>query len=385
MITRIAMHKYGIFSFLLLSHLLMLGSKAGVIGLTKFFRKRGGSAWKAASSSKVLFADHLCIDMNQLIHISVRSKDKLVFSVKRIFHDLDNLLKYVVPMKSLVLVFDGPAPFAKLQTQRNRRMSTPENNIITPGTDFMALMETYMLGYVFQRIYRFNNISVYISGANSPGEGEVKIIDWSTTHIHNKNDTLVICGADSDILLQAMMLSEISSISVLQGGSAYSTAFCNISAMLENLSNFANLTDQGENNKRLHPKYLQYLENKAVANEIGNSTQTANTELTNTTQPAVWSRSTLSFVNKSADYLDSVPPSFRLDIIILFLLQGNDYLPKMRGVTIEKTLAAYGKVIKSLPKEKRYLVDVERNSFNFVTLYLLMEELRSESVQVWFI
>ena len=116
-------------------------SDGGVIGLTKFFRKRGGNAWKPVNVNKVAYADHLCIDMNQLIHTSVRSKDKLVFSVKRIFHELDNILKYVVHMKSLVLVFDGPAPFAKLQTQRNRRMSTPENNIITPGTDFMALME----------------------------------------------------------------------------------------------------------------------------------------------------------------------------------------------------------------------------------------------------
>ena len=54
----------------------------------------------------------------------------------------------------------------------------------------------------------------------------------------------------------------------------------------------------------------------------------------------------------------------------------------MRGVTIERTLSAYGKVMKTLPKEKRYLVDMERNSFNFVALYLLMEELRSESVQL---
>ena len=252
--------------------------------------------------------------MNQLIHTSVRSKDKLVLSVKRIYHELDNLLKYVTPTKSLVLVFDGPAPFAKLQTQRNRRMSTPENNIITPGTDFMALMETYMLGYIFQRIYRFNNISVYISGANSPGEGEVKIIDWATTHILNKNDTLVICGADSDILLQAMMLSEISSISVLQGGSAYSTAFCNITIMLENLSNVANLTDHGDISKPLHPLYQQYLDNKLL--ELEKSKQSSN-------QSYIISRNALSIINKSADFLDSTPNSFRLDIIILFLLQGN--------------------------------------------------------------
>ena len=57
-------------------------SDGGVIGLTKFFRKRGATAWTTASSNtnKVLYADHLCIDMNQLIHSNVRSKDKLVLS-----------------------------------------------------------------------------------------------------------------------------------------------------------------------------------------------------------------------------------------------------------------------------------------------------------------
>jgi 5'-3' exonuclease len=271
-------------------------------------------------------------------------------------------------------------------------MSTPENNIITPGTDFMALMETYMLGYIFQRIYRFNNISVYISGANSPGEGEVKIIDWATTHITNKNDSLVICGADSDILLQAMMLSEISSISVLQGGSAYSTAFCNITMMLENLSNVANLTNHGGDNglKQLHPLYQQYLYNKSIIelekqqqqkvinnNSIlsayTNTIDNHSTTVSNSNNPNILSKSNSSnstsststsnsssssssaatrqifnsinnnhhIINHSAGHLDSVPPSFRLDIIILFLLQGNDYLPKMRGVTIERTLGNY--------------------------------------------
>jgi XRN 5'-3' exonuclease N-terminus len=46
---------------------------------------------------------------------------------------LDCLLKMVEPTKSLVLTFDGPAPFAKLQTQRNRRISSPQNCLITPG------------------------------------------------------------------------------------------------------------------------------------------------------------------------------------------------------------------------------------------------------------
>ena len=61
---------------------------------------------------------------------------------------------------------------------------------------------------------------------------------------------------------------------------------------------------------------------------------------------------------------------------------GNDYLPKIRGITIEKTLLAYGTVMKLLPPDRRYLLDLERNTFNYIALYLLMNELRCASVQL---
>ena len=48
----------------------------------------------------------------------------------------------------------SPAPFAKLQTQRNRRISSPENSLITPGTDFMNAMDDVVLCYVLQRARR---------------------------------------------------------------------------------------------------------------------------------------------------------------------------------------------------------------------------------------
>jgi hypothetical protein len=81
-------------------------------------------------------------------------------------------------------------------------------------------------------------------------------------------------------------------------------------------------------------------------------------------------------------YLDVLPKSFGLDMVILFVMQGNDYLPKIRGLTIERTLLSYGNVMKLLPPEKRYLLDMERNTFNFVALYLLMSDLRCNDVQL---
>lgn len=361
---------------------------AGVVGLTKFLRRKGsGSAWTPASINQQATTDHLCIDMNQLIHTSVRSKStpNLNQCSRRIFFELDNILKYVSPKKSLVLVFDGPAPFAKLQTQRSRRVVSPESNIITPGTDFMALVESLMLSYAFSRVNRLRNVTVYISGTTAPGEGEVKIIDWATTHITNRNESLVVCGLDSDILVQGIMLSRISQIRVLQLGKDYSAAFCNISLVIDNLALAANLTD---------PKLLNvstdrftredtnrdlYLE--SIAN--GNIPAKPNSFVASLTQFQLESIVRHGLRSRKPDsYLAEYPKSFGLDLIALFVMQGNDYLPKVRGVTMDRALLAYGNVMKLLPPENRCLLDTERNSFNFVALYLLMQELRCDSVQL---
>lgn len=361
---------------------------AGVVGLTKFLRRKGsGSAWRPASISQTFFTDHLCIDMNQLVHTSVRSKStpNLHQCSRRMFFELDNILKYVSPKKSLVLVFDGPAPFAKLQTQRNRRIVSPESNIITPGTDFMALVESLMVSYAFSRVNRLRNVTVYISGTTAPGEGEVKIIDWATTHITNRNESLVVCGLDSDILVQGIILSKISEIQVLQLGKDYSAAFCNISLVIDNLAFSANLTDPellNVTNDRFTREDINrdlYLE--SIAN--GNIPAKASSYLASLTQFQLESIVRHGLKSRKPDtYLTEYPKSFGLDLIALFVMQGNDYLPKVRGVTMDRALLAYGNVMKLLPPENRCLLDTERNSFNFVALYLLMQELRCDSVQL---
>ena len=98
-------------------------------------------------------ADHVCIDMNQILHGSFRTSSDPRHCVAKIFVGLDKIFRLVEPVKSLVLTFDGPAPFAKLQTQRNRRISSPENSLITPGTDFMNAMDDVILCYVLQVLY----------------------------------------------------------------------------------------------------------------------------------------------------------------------------------------------------------------------------------------
>ena len=171
----------------------------GVLGLTKYFRSYTQS-WTAAhpssssssssvkkgrninknnnnsknkkgdSNGELMVVDHVCIDMNHIVHSSFRSTSTVKHCISRIFCLVDNVFKYVQPTKSLVFAFDGPAPFAKLQTQRSKRKSSPESALITPGTDFMKSMDDVIMTYVLQRISRFSNVTIFVSDSNIPGD-----------------------------------------------------------------------------------------------------------------------------------------------------------------------------------------------------------------------
>lgn len=318
----------------------------GVLGLTKYFRsytqswtaaqqqslsssikKRrninkndNGSKGTVISNGKVMAVDHVCIDMNHIVHSSFRSTSTVKHCISRIFSLVDNLFKYVQPTASLVFAFDGPAPFAKLQTQRSKRKSSPESALITPGTDFMKSMDDVIMTYVLQRISRFSNVTIFVSGSNIPGEGELKIVDWVRTQMPSNNGTVVICGADSDILIQAIPLTDISQIQVLQTSGDYPDSFCNISSIINEFSKKSNRNENPE-----------------------------------------------------------LSESFKMDLLVLFALHGNDYLPKLRGISLTATLRAYGNAIERLPVNQRFLIDVRHKTFNFAALWLLMENLKLQN------
>jgi 5'-3' exonuclease len=118
----------------------------GISGLTKFFRSRYKKAWYSTDSVKgKVEVKHIAIEMNQLLHTNMRSSVDPKHFLAKIFLSLDKLLLQVTATESLIFVFDGPPPFTKMQTQRSRRKSSPENSLLTPGTNFMDTMEDVMV------------------------------------------------------------------------------------------------------------------------------------------------------------------------------------------------------------------------------------------------
>jgi XRN 5'-3' exonuclease N-terminus len=64
---------------------------------------------------------HVMFDMNQLCHQAARRAHNLETFAKLLFREIDATLRNCVPTKSIYFAFDGPAPVAKLLTQRRRR------------------------------------------------------------------------------------------------------------------------------------------------------------------------------------------------------------------------------------------------------------------------
>ena len=490
----------------------------GIAGLSKFTRSTFRNAWIVDSHShRKLEVDHVCIDMNQLLHHCFRSTQSADHVIAKIFVTLDGITHVASPRKSLVLAFDGPAPFAKMQTQRNRRSSSPEVSLITPGTDFMNSMENIVICYVLQRFQRphLRGVSVFISDGTCPGEGELKILSWIKNHMpstelgsmgHDSSPTVgdfithgvsanehgvyshdgafqiyggrgnsnrdeisqdkrssnsaasgadsgaesgsdsasgsssrsgvlqcrpgsvVVCGSDSDILLQAMCLERLHPdtlvLPIEQGKTMGPTSknggakrkaltYCNITLLAAevithtrlNLTQYLSDSRGGSSSNRTSTSTYDALVGSAAEGAtsdapIGSTAEGATSDApvgstaegatsdahagSQNSQGRRYSSSrnvTSSRGTKSKPLANNVTScsgtdsysnsmssrqllsvaaqrlSLRADLVLLFVLQGNDFLPKLRGVSMHRCLAAYGRVMNSLEQpQDRHLV-----------------------------
>ncbi|KAG2381408.1 hypothetical protein C9374_006397 [Naegleria lovaniensis] len=85
------------------------------------------------------------------------------------------------PIEKIVLVFDGPCPFAKNNEQRKRRFSNVSSLIASPGTFFMFKLCQAMYKWSADTFYAHSrkgiDITVEFSDCFVEGEGEIKILE----------------------------------------------------------------------------------------------------------------------------------------------------------------------------------------------------------------
>jgi len=144
---------------------------------------------------------------------------------------IEEILKYTksiicttVKPKMAYLSIDGVVPMAKMHQQRLRRYKSPylkewENDIkkrygiykeelldtnqITPGTDFMRLLNESLQGAIDTKY--FGDVQMFLSDSEKIGEGEHKIVaDIRGKGLRDKN--ICIYGLDADLILLSLTI-----------------------------------------------------------------------------------------------------------------------------------------------------------------------------------
>jgi hypothetical protein len=319
---------------------------------------------------------HVLIDMNQLLHITLRRARSDEHALTLLIKELDKYMEIASPTRCIVLAFDGPPAAAKLATQRRRRLNTivraerkklrmeilkkrglvvpprrkemsrrkdkaakeEETLKITPGTEFMAKAHDAVLYWAWQRLDspkgKISHCRIYISPSTVPGEGEVKLLDWllqagsdrRMTRVMRKGEvevehhrrivkageSVAILGGDSDLVLEGLVIPP--------------TITHNVFVILPSTGKISHVVSLWETTLTLG----KYLGNKFDPSDI---------------------------------------MRVRTDLVLLLIMNGNDYLPKLRGSSgFNKLFHTYLSLLKNWIKgdnaHRPYLVEPETLEFN---------------------
>jgi len=178
--------------------------------------------------------------------------------------------------------------------------------------------------------YRFKDCAFYISGSDVAGEGEVKIIEW--LHLLRKkgvSDSIIVVGGDADLVLQGLATFTVRDMFIFSGRDK--------SQPLDKMANAPSLVlsmwEVVRSLERLFPR------SSSVA---------------------------------------------RIDLLILMIMNGNDYLPKVRGSGFQGFFKAYKKARKMAPIDGRRgdetwgFLDSQERSWNWRFLHAFMSLVRRD-------
>ncbi|XP_070609455.1 5'-3' exoribonuclease 1 isoform X3 [Erythrolamprus reginae] len=211
------------------------------MGVPKFYRwvsERYPCLSQVVKEHQIPEFDNLYLDMNGIIHLcSHPNDDDVHFRISEdkifadIFHYLEVLFRIIKPRKVFFMAVDGVAPRAKMNQQRGRRFRSAreaedkikkalekgetlptesrfDSNCITPGTEFMARLHEHLKYFVNMKISTdksWQGITVYLSGHETPGEGEHKIMEFirseKTKPDHDPNTRHCLYGLDADLIM----------------------------------------------------------------------------------------------------------------------------------------------------------------------------------------
>uniref|UniRef100_A0A0K2UAM2 Uncharacterized protein n=1 Tax=Lepeophtheirus salmonis TaxID=72036 RepID=A0A0K2UAM2_LEPSM len=211
------------------------------MGVPKFYRwisERYPCLSEVVKESSIPEFDHLYLDMNGIIHNCSHPNDddphfrlKEVQIFENIFAYVEVIFRMIRPRKVFFMAVDGVAPRAKMNQQRGRRFRTSreaasnvkraidkgeklpselpfDSNCITPGTRFMNELQGQLEYFVASKISTdplWRGVKIILSGHNSPGEGEHKIMDFirfeKSKEGYDPNTRHCLYGLDADLIM----------------------------------------------------------------------------------------------------------------------------------------------------------------------------------------
>jgi len=170
--------------------------------------------------------NNLYMDCNSIIYDVVRRIDFSTLKesenhtiIKSVIQKIEEYIDTINPSINIMIAFDGVAPSAKLEQQRNRRYkswyqneisksffnkTTPDpwnTTAITPGTIFMTDLNEYIKKY-FKNNEKYKGKNIIVSTSDIFGEGEHKIFEYirANAAFHSTAYT-VIYGLDADLIM----------------------------------------------------------------------------------------------------------------------------------------------------------------------------------------
>jgi 5'-3' exonuclease len=164
--------------------------------------------------------DNILLDCNSIIYdvyqtIDVLNDDDIEkYIIENVYKKIINYIQLLSPKSYIYIAFDGVAPIAKLEQQRNRRYKTQyENNLfkktdkilwdkaaITPGTKFMNKLNKYIKNKTSK------NKNIIFSGSDQVGEGEHKMFQYIRDNpTIFKKSTTIIYGLDADLIMLSLI------------------------------------------------------------------------------------------------------------------------------------------------------------------------------------
>ena len=171
---------------------------------------------------------NLYMDCNSIIYdcyYSLEEKDidehiaKTI--IKNVINKIKNYIQIISPENKVYISFDGVAPVAKLEQQRERRYKSLfqskikqqiDDSIsskhkwttasITPGTVFMKTLNDE----IYKEFTKESNFTqkIIISASDQPGEGEHKLFQYIRNNNFHKDETTIIYGLDADLIMLAL-------------------------------------------------------------------------------------------------------------------------------------------------------------------------------------